>query len=208
MADEVAKAQVARPGGDTIFGKIIRKEIPAKIIYEDDQVTGGPRGLFGGCGRWKVDGRRSLGHSASERDPGGSGVARRRVRPLRLRAIRPRHGPGPDGLPFASPAAPGSPHPAPGNPAISPSLCPRLGETRSCRVRGPINAISRAQPLKPLQTELGPLDHPAGPGALQCMPLHACNARVPSQACLCSTGRNALSFSLSAKRRGLAGRAG
>ncbi|XP_069447725.1 adenosine 5'-monophosphoramidase HINT1 [Ovis canadensis] len=37
MADEIAKAQVARPGGDTIFGKIIRKEIPAKIIYEDDQ---------------------------------------------------------------------------------------------------------------------------------------------------------------------------
>uniref|UniRef100_A0A2K6Q4Y1 HINT1 n=1 Tax=Rhinopithecus roxellana TaxID=61622 RepID=A0A2K6Q4Y1_RHIRO len=38
MADEIAKAQVARPGGDTIFGKIIRKEIPAKIIFEDDQV--------------------------------------------------------------------------------------------------------------------------------------------------------------------------
>ena len=37
MADEIAKAQVARPGGDTIFGKIIRREIPAKIIYEDDQ---------------------------------------------------------------------------------------------------------------------------------------------------------------------------
>ncbi|KAB0377179.1 hypothetical protein FD755_011623 [Muntiacus reevesi] len=37
MADEIAKAQVARPGGDTIFGKIIRKEIPAKIFYEDDQ---------------------------------------------------------------------------------------------------------------------------------------------------------------------------
>ena len=37
MADEIAKAQVARPGGDTIFRKIIRKEIPAKIIYEDDQ---------------------------------------------------------------------------------------------------------------------------------------------------------------------------
>uniref|UniRef100_A0A2K6CCF0 HIT domain-containing protein n=1 Tax=Macaca nemestrina TaxID=9545 RepID=A0A2K6CCF0_MACNE len=37
MADEIAKAQVARPGGDTIFGKIIRKEIPAKIIFEDDQ---------------------------------------------------------------------------------------------------------------------------------------------------------------------------
>uniref|UniRef100_A0A4W5NDN7 Uncharacterized protein n=1 Tax=Hucho hucho TaxID=62062 RepID=A0A4W5NDN7_9TELE len=32
MADEIAKAQVAQPGGDTIFGKIIRKEIPAIII--------------------------------------------------------------------------------------------------------------------------------------------------------------------------------
>ena len=38
MADEVAKAQTAQAGGDTIFGKIIRKEIPAKIIHEDDQV--------------------------------------------------------------------------------------------------------------------------------------------------------------------------
>ncbi|XP_063820335.1 adenosine 5'-monophosphoramidase HINT1 [Pseudophryne corroboree] len=37
MADEISKAQTARPGGDTIFGKIIRKEIPANIIYEDDQ---------------------------------------------------------------------------------------------------------------------------------------------------------------------------
>ncbi|KAF4107863.1 histidine triad nucleotide-binding protein 1 isoform X1 [Onychostoma macrolepis] len=37
MADEVSRAQSAQPGGDTIFGKIIRKEIPAKIIYEDDQ---------------------------------------------------------------------------------------------------------------------------------------------------------------------------
>ena len=37
MADEIAKAQVARPGGDTIFKKINRKEIPAKIIYEDAQ---------------------------------------------------------------------------------------------------------------------------------------------------------------------------
>mmetsp|Transcript_8139 Transcript_8139/g.26657 ORF Transcript_8139/g.26657 Transcript_8139/m.26657 type:complete len:110 (+) Transcript_8139:21-350(+) len=35
---EVAKAQIAAPGGDTIFGKIIRKEIPAKIAYEDDTV--------------------------------------------------------------------------------------------------------------------------------------------------------------------------
>ncbi|XP_033295123.2 adenosine 5'-monophosphoramidase HINT1-like [Orcinus orca] len=37
MADEIARAQAARPGGNTIFGKIIRKEIPARIIYEDDQ---------------------------------------------------------------------------------------------------------------------------------------------------------------------------
>lgn len=34
---EIAKAQVAQAGGDTIFGKIIRKEIPAKILFEDDQ---------------------------------------------------------------------------------------------------------------------------------------------------------------------------
>ena len=33
---EVDKAQAAQPGGDTIFGKIIRKEIPAKIVYEDE----------------------------------------------------------------------------------------------------------------------------------------------------------------------------
>jgi histidine triad (HIT) family protein len=26
------------PGGDTIFGKIIRKEIPAAIVYEDEEV--------------------------------------------------------------------------------------------------------------------------------------------------------------------------
>ena len=38
MSDEIEKAQTAKPGGDTIFGKIIRKEIPADIIYEDDQV--------------------------------------------------------------------------------------------------------------------------------------------------------------------------
>nr|CDJ93567.1 Histidine triad (HIT) protein domain containing protein [Haemonchus contortus] len=35
---EVEKAQTAVRGNDTIFGKIIRKEIPAKIIYEDDDV--------------------------------------------------------------------------------------------------------------------------------------------------------------------------
>ena len=38
MSDEAMLAQSAKPGGDTIFGKIVRKEIPAKIIYEDDQV--------------------------------------------------------------------------------------------------------------------------------------------------------------------------
>ncbi|CAM2114406.1 adenosine 5'-monophosphoramidase HINT1 [Caretta caretta] len=37
MADEIRKAQAARPGGETIFGKIIRKEIPAKIIFEDER---------------------------------------------------------------------------------------------------------------------------------------------------------------------------
>ncbi|XP_071761177.1 adenosine 5'-monophosphoramidase HINT1 [Centroberyx gerrardi] len=37
MADETAKAQAAQPGGDTIFGKIIRKEIPVELLYEDDQ---------------------------------------------------------------------------------------------------------------------------------------------------------------------------
>lgn len=38
MADEIQKAQAARPGGDTIFGRILRKEIPCNFIYEDDQV--------------------------------------------------------------------------------------------------------------------------------------------------------------------------
>jgi hypothetical protein len=38
MSDEVAKAQTAQIGGDTIFGKILRKEIPCEFIYEDDQV--------------------------------------------------------------------------------------------------------------------------------------------------------------------------
>nr|XP_060149595.1 adenosine 5'-monophosphoramidase HINT1-like [Globicephala melas] len=32
-----AKAQTSWPGDDTIFGKIIHKEIPARIIYVDDQ---------------------------------------------------------------------------------------------------------------------------------------------------------------------------
>ncbi|KAM4606980.1 adenosine 5'-monophosphoramidase HINT1 [Polymixia lowei] len=37
MSDEISKAQVAQPEEDTIFGKIVRKEIPTDIIYEDDQ---------------------------------------------------------------------------------------------------------------------------------------------------------------------------
>ena len=37
MSNEVDKAQNANPSGDTIFGKIIRKEIPANIVYEDDE---------------------------------------------------------------------------------------------------------------------------------------------------------------------------
>jgi len=36
MADEVQKAQTAAPSEDTIFGKILRGEIPCKFIYEDD----------------------------------------------------------------------------------------------------------------------------------------------------------------------------
>ena len=41
MADEVAKAQAAKPSEneDTIFGKIVRKEIPSDFIYEDDLVN-------------------------------------------------------------------------------------------------------------------------------------------------------------------------
>lgn len=39
MADEQAKAQAASPGDDTIFGKIVRGEIPCKTIYEDDKVS-------------------------------------------------------------------------------------------------------------------------------------------------------------------------
>ncbi|XP_017893522.1 histidine triad nucleotide-binding protein 1 [Ceratina calcarata] len=37
MATEVDKAQTAVAGGDTIFGKILRKEIPCTFIYEDDK---------------------------------------------------------------------------------------------------------------------------------------------------------------------------
>ena len=39
MAGEVEKAQTAKKeGGDTIFDKILRREIPTKFIYEDDKV--------------------------------------------------------------------------------------------------------------------------------------------------------------------------
>lgn len=38
MSDEVAKAQVAVPTGDSIFAKILRKEIPCEFIHEDDKV--------------------------------------------------------------------------------------------------------------------------------------------------------------------------
>jgi len=37
MSNEVEKAQKAVPSDDTIFGKIVRKEIPSKFVYEDDQ---------------------------------------------------------------------------------------------------------------------------------------------------------------------------
>lgn len=37
MSEEIEKAQLAKPGGDTIFGKIARKEIPCDFIYEDEQ---------------------------------------------------------------------------------------------------------------------------------------------------------------------------
>ena len=42
-SDEVDKAKAAaadkiKNADDTIFGKIVRKEIPADIIYEDDKV--------------------------------------------------------------------------------------------------------------------------------------------------------------------------
>lgn len=40
MANEVEKAQSASASEDTIFGKILRKEIPCKFIYEDDKVSG------------------------------------------------------------------------------------------------------------------------------------------------------------------------
>uniref|UniRef100_T1HTV0 HIT domain-containing protein n=3 Tax=Rhodnius prolixus TaxID=13249 RepID=T1HTV0_RHOPR len=37
MADEVAKARAASPKKDTVFGKILRKEISAVILHEDEK---------------------------------------------------------------------------------------------------------------------------------------------------------------------------
>lgn len=39
MSNEVEKAQESQPGGDTIFGKIIRGEIPTDFLYKDDKVN-------------------------------------------------------------------------------------------------------------------------------------------------------------------------
>lgn len=38
MSDEVKKAQDAGPANDTVFGKILRKEIPSTWLHEDDKV--------------------------------------------------------------------------------------------------------------------------------------------------------------------------
>merc|ERR1712002_219271 len=37
MAEEIEKAQTAKPEGDTIFGKIIRGEIPCEFVHQDEQ---------------------------------------------------------------------------------------------------------------------------------------------------------------------------
>lgn len=77
MADEISKAQAARPGGDTIFGKIIRKEIPANIIYEDEQVRAVRSRPPWGC-RWGAPERGGAGgtDAASPQPPalGSSGA--------------------------------------------------------------------------------------------------------------------------------------
>lgn len=39
MANEVQLAQTAQASGDTIFGKILRKEIPCNFIHEDNMVS-------------------------------------------------------------------------------------------------------------------------------------------------------------------------
>lgn len=37
MAGELAKGQITWPGGHTIFGKIVPKEIPVKILFGCDR---------------------------------------------------------------------------------------------------------------------------------------------------------------------------
>ena len=37
-SNESVLAQTAKPGGDTVFAKILRKEIPTEFVYEDDKV--------------------------------------------------------------------------------------------------------------------------------------------------------------------------
>jgi len=50
MAGEVEAAQTAKAGGEeTIFGKILKGEIPCKFIYEDDKVGYQWDGLLGTC---------------------------------------------------------------------------------------------------------------------------------------------------------------
>ena len=49
MSSEIEKAQSAVPTGDTIFGKILRGEIPCKFIYEDDKVSTAPVIVYSSC---------------------------------------------------------------------------------------------------------------------------------------------------------------
>ena len=50
MSDEASKAQTAGPEEVTIFGRMLKGEIPAKFIYEDDQCVAfhdiNPTGMF------------------------------------------------------------------------------------------------------------------------------------------------------------------
>lgn len=90
MADEIAKAQVAQPGGDTIFGKIIRKEIPAKIIFEDDRVglRAGGRPAHAGVPRGAAGRRRGAARLALALRPRGP-AARACARVSRYRPLGP-----------------------------------------------------------------------------------------------------------------------
>jgi hypothetical protein len=160
MADEIAKAQVAQPGGDTIFGKIIRKEIPAKIIFEDDRV-GAARVALVGCGRSTRQPPSKGRRGRVGRQRGLAPWPRGRGLPARADAPVTRYQRGRGQAACFARAAPrglgGCGTPAPGTPAgPRPRRAPRAqdsrnlaralpyGETRSRRVSGPISAISRA----------------------------------------------------------------